>query len=67
LGRIIAGAMLQIVLRQIGMIEVKNFGESFAFSMIIAVPIRAIAGAWIARHDQRWRDAAVLPRKNRCR
>ena len=60
---IIAGAIFQAVLRVLGVIVVADFGKSFAISMVIAVPIRAIAGAWVARQDTRWREATVEERK----
>ncbi len=60
---IIAGAICQAVLRTIGMIVVDDFGKSFAISMLLAVPIRAIAGVWVARHDKCWRDSIVAERK----
>lgn len=62
---IIAGAICQAILRVTGMIEVHGLGESFVISMLIAVPIRAIAGTWVARHDERWSGAIKNVRKNK--
>jgi hypothetical protein len=58
-----AGAICQAILRGMGTLEVNDFGMSLAFAQIIAVPIRAIAGTWIAKNDARWRGAIALRRK----
>lgn len=60
---IIAGAICQAVMREMGLVVAADLGKSFAISMLIAVPIRAIAGVWVARHDKRWREAIMAKRK----
>ena len=51
---IIVGAILQGMLRAAGLITVRDFGESLGIALLIAVPIRAIAGIWVARRDISW-------------
>lgn len=55
-------AVTQAILRYAEMIEVDGLGESFAASLLIAVPIRALAGFWVAKNDRRWRHAIVMKR-----
>lgn len=55
-------AVTQAILRYADMIKVDGLGKSFAVSLIIAVPIRALAGFWVAKNDRRWRDAIVMKR-----
>tara|TARA_R110002167_G_scaffold12858_1_gene54631 strand:- start:64 stop:387 length:324 start_codon:yes stop_codon:yes gene_type:complete len=56
---------IQTILRVTGAIEVDNFGESMAVGLIIAIPIRVIAGFWVAKYDAKWRRAILLQRKAR--
>ena len=58
-------AATQATLRYAGLIEVDGPGESFAVSLLIAVPIRALAGFWVAKNDRRWRNAIVIKRNAR--
>jgi hypothetical protein len=55
-------AAAQAILRYAELIEVDGLGESFAASLLIAVPVRALAGFWVARNDRRWRNAIVIKR-----
>ena len=55
-------AATQAILRYAQMIDVDGLGESFAASLFIAVPIRALAGIWVAKNDRRWRNAIVMKR-----
>lgn len=55
-------AAIQAILRHAEMIEVDTLGESLAVSLLIAVPIRALAGFWVAKNDRRWRHAIVVKR-----
>ena len=55
-------AVTQAILRSTELLEVDGLGESFAASLFIAVPIRALAGFWVAKNDRRWRHAIVLKR-----
>lgn len=58
-------AATQAILRLTGMIEVNGFAESVGASLFISVPIRALAGFWVARNDWRWRSAILVERKAR--
>lgn len=60
-------AVTQAILRYAEMIEVHGLVESFGASLIIAVPIRALAGFWVAKNDRRWRHAIVMKRNAACR
>lgn len=62
IGCIASGAALQAILRSIGAIEVDDFGESLAMGLLLAVPIRAAAGIWVAGKDAEWRHSIVLKR-----
>jgi hypothetical protein len=55
-------AATQAILRYTGTIKVDGIGESFVASLLIAVPIRALAGIWVAKNDRRWRDAILMKR-----
>ncbi len=56
-------AAIQGVLRYLDVIEVREFGESLAWGLFLSIPVRAIAGVWVANNDKRWRQAIVLKRK----
>lgn len=58
-------AATQAILRYAELVEVDGLGESFAVSLFIAVPIRALAGFWVAKNDGRWRNAIVMERSAR--
>lgn len=58
---------VQIILRVIQVIKVDNLGESIGVGLFIAVPVRAIAGLWVARRDAEWRSAIVQSRMARLR
>lgn len=58
------GAIVQFGLRAIGAIEVDNFIESIGVGLLIAVPIRATAGFWVANKDAEWRRAILLKRRH---
>ena len=60
-------AVTQAILRYAKMIEVDGLVESFGASLIIAVPIRALAGFWVAKNDRRWRHSIVMKRNAACR
>lgn len=55
-------ATTQAILRYLGIIDIDGFGESMATSLLIAVPIRALAGIWLAKNDRRWRSSIVIKR-----
>ncbi|MDH1430159.1 hypothetical protein N5E89_18075 [Comamonas aquatica] len=55
-------ALLLVALRILGMVEVEDFVQSLIYGQVAAVPIRAVAGSWVARNDSRWRSAAVQRR-----
>ena len=55
-------ATIQAILRYLDVIEVDGLGESIAASLLIALPVRALAGFWVAKNDRRWRNAIVLKR-----
>lgn len=55
----------QVLLRMSGVIDVDGFVESLITGLLIAVPIRAAAGIWIAKNDFRLRQAINLERKTR--
>ena len=52
----------QGVLRSLDVIEVSEFGESLAWGLFLSIPVRAIAGVWVANNDRRWRQAIVKKR-----
>lgn len=58
-------ALLLIALRILGMVEVEDFVQSLVYGQVTAIPIRAIAGSWVARNDSRWRSAAVQRRSGK--
>lgn len=60
---VLSVAAIQALLRYAEMIDVDGLGESIAASLFIAVPIRALAGIWVAKNDRRWRNAIVMKRK----
>lgn len=60
-----AGVLIQALLRAIDVIEIEGIGESIAIGLLIAVPIRAIAGLWVARQDCSWRKAITDARRSR--
>ncbi len=62
---IVAVMALQAILRAAGLINVDGLGESLAAGLFVAVPIRAVAGLWVARRDAEWRSAITLSRKAR--
>lgn len=55
-------AATQAILRYAGLIEVDGFYEAVAFGLLIAVPVRSLAGLWVAKNDKRWRNAIVIKR-----
>jgi uncharacterized membrane protein YadS len=57
-------AAIQGVLRYLDVIEVRELGESLAWGLFLSIPVRAIAGIWVANNDRRWRQAIVLKRKS---
>ncbi len=50
-------AVIQGVLRYLDVIEVSELGESLAWGLFLSIPVRAIAGIWVANNDRRWRRA----------
>lgn len=58
-------AATQAILRYANLVEVHGLGDSFAVSLLIAVPIRALAGFWVAKNDGRLRNAIVIDRSAR--
>lgn len=60
---IVAVGLVQILLRSTGMIDIDGIGESFAVGLLIAVPIRALAGIYVARYDNSWRSEIVAQRR----
>ena len=62
---IIVGAAFQALLLGFGKGGANDSGKSLVVAMLIAVPIRAIAGIWVARNDGAWRDAIVVQRKTK--
>lgn len=62
---IVAVGLVQIVLRSAGMIDIHGIGESIAAGLFIAVPIRAVAGIYVAKNDNSWRSAVVAQRRLR--
>ncbi len=60
---ILAVAALQGLVRYLGLIEVDELGESIAVSLVLAVPVRAVAAFWIAKNDHRWRQGILSKRK----
>ena len=55
-------AAIQGVLRYLDVIEVSELGESLAWGLFLSIPVRAIAGIWVANNDRRWRQAIVMKR-----
>lgn len=55
-------AAAQAILRYAEMIEVEGLAESLAAGLIISVPIRALAGLWVAKNDRRWRNDILIKR-----
>lgn len=55
-------AATQAILRNAGLIEVDEFHEAVAFGLLISVPVRSLAGLWVAKNDKRWRNAIVTKR-----
>lgn len=55
-------AAIQGVLRYLDVIEVSEFRESLAWGLFLSLPVRAIAGVWVAINDRRWRRAIVKKR-----
>lgn len=53
------GFLIQTLLRIFDVIEVENFSASIAVGILIAVPIRAIAGVWVAMGDSHWRKTII--------
>jgi hypothetical protein len=49
-------------LRYLDVIEVSEFGEPHALGLLLSIPVRAIAGVWVANNDRRWRQAIVKKR-----
>lgn len=64
-GCIVAGAGLQAILRTFELIEVDGLGDSFFVGLLLSMPIRAIAGLWVARRDAEWRSAILERRASR--
>jgi hypothetical protein len=58
-----AGIVLQALLRLSSAIPVNDLGESIFLGLLLSVPIRAVAGFWVARRDAAWRNAILLRRK----
>jgi hypothetical protein len=56
------GALAMFGLRTTGLLKVEDFFDSLFYSQFVAVPIRAIAGTWLARNDMRWRRRAMQGR-----
>lgn len=52
-------------LRGIQAVHVRDLGESVAIGLLVAVPVRAATGLWVARNDARWRSAIVAIRTSR--
>ena len=59
----LAVVAIQTILRVTGLIKVDNLGESLAAGLLIAVPVRAIGGLWVARRDAEWRSKFLQSRK----
>lgn len=47
-------AFLNFTLRMAGWLEAEDVIESLINSMFLAIPIRALAGFWLVRNDERW-------------
>jgi hypothetical protein len=55
-----AGVLIQILLGVFGVIKIESLGDSVAIGLVISMPIRAIAGIWVARRDFYWRQAVTV-------
>jgi hypothetical protein len=47
------------------MIHIEGIGESFLVGLLIAVPIRALGGIFVAMYDTSWRSEIVAQRRMR--
>ena len=59
------GMLIQVALRTMDAVEVNGLPGAIAVGLFIAVPIRAVAGLWVARRDASWRAAIVARRDAR--
>jgi hypothetical protein len=59
---ICAVALILEILKFLDWIQVDNRAESMVFGFIYAIPIRAIAGIWVAKQDSAWRKLIILKR-----
>ena len=59
------GILIQMLLRTIGAIYVDSIGDSIFAGLLLSVPIRALAGVWVAHKDQEWRQAIISKRASR--
>lgn len=62
---VLAVIALQEILSVSGMIQVDNLGAAVVTGLFVAVPVRAVAGLWVARRDAEWRSRIVLRRNAR--
>jgi hypothetical protein len=62
---ICAVGLVQYLLVSADFIEIGNVAESFGAGLLLAVPIRAIAGLYVAKHDSAWRFAILACRRRR--
>lgn len=58
-------AVLNVVLRMVGWLKAGDAFESLLTSMLLAVPIRAIAGFWLAKNDKRWTADIAAKRRHK--
>jgi hypothetical protein len=58
-----AVGLVQYLLVSADVIEIGNVAESFGAGLLLAVPIRAIAGLYVAKHDREWRIAILAHRR----
>jgi hypothetical protein len=53
------GALSMLCLRAIGILKIDGLFISLIYGQFVAVPIRVIAGTWLAKNDGKWRRRAL--------
>jgi hypothetical protein len=56
-------AFLNVTLRMAGWLKAEDVVESLINSMFLAIPIRALAGFWLVRNDERWATSIAAKRR----
>jgi hypothetical protein len=64
---ICAVALMLEILKLLDWIQVDDRQASMALGLIFAIPVRAIAGIWIAKQDSAWRESIVHKRAQKAK